>query len=69
MLVYKAKMTPNTVKACTGTAAEPKNVDPLNGKQQGVLDVDVDGPAAPVRHSWLLDYVLYTFKALCHVSL
>jgi hypothetical protein len=40
-LVYKAKSYPNT------TATDPENVQPLNGKQQGVLDVE--GAASPVR--------------------
>jgi hypothetical protein len=40
-LVYKAKSYPNT------TTTDPENVQPLNGKQQGVLDVE--GAASPVR--------------------
>ena len=39
-LVYKAKSYPNTT-------TDPENVQPLNGKQQGVLDVE--GAASPVR--------------------
>ena len=43
--VYKVKSYPNT-------AAEPENVEPLNGKQRGVLDVDgpcLAGTAPPSR--------------------
>lgn len=47
MLVYKARLTPNTGKPRTRTATDPENRDPLNRKQQGVLDA----PAAPVRRS------------------
>ena len=39
-LVYKAKSYSNTT-------TDPENVQPLNGKQQGVLDVE--GAASPVR--------------------
>jgi len=47
MLVYKARLTPNTGKPRTRPATDSENRDPLNRKQQGVLDA----PAAPVRRS------------------
>ena len=49
--VYKVKSYPNT-------ATEAENVEPLNGKQQGVLDVD--GPASPVGPLSIYAYELHS---------
>lgn len=49
--VYRVKSYPNT-------ATEPENVEPLNGKQQGVLDVD--GPASPVGPLYIYAYELHS---------